>query len=120
MPRAVFHTLADIVAAAQRQPGKLNVGTINVGGTQNLGAELFKSSAGLDFQIVPYRGSPEILVGLLRNDVDLMIDFYAALRAGVTDGKLRPLAVSGAARSSMLPNVPTVQESGVRDYEVTS
>ena len=115
-----FHTLADIVAAAQRQPGKLNVGTINVGGTQNLGAELFKSSAGLDVQIVPYRGSPEIIVAVLRNDVDLMVDFYAALRAALLDGKLRALAVSGPRRSAALPTVPTVQEAGIGGYEVTS
>jgi len=115
-----FETLADVVKAAREAPGKLNVGTINVGSTQNLGAELFKSAAGLDFQIVPYRGSPEIIVGLLRNDVDLMVDFYAALRAGLQDGKLRPLAVSGIHRSPTLPNVPTVPEAGVRGYEVTS
>jgi putative tricarboxylic transport membrane protein len=115
-----FRTLQDFIKAARDQPGKLNVGTITVGGTQNLGAELFKSSAGLDFQIIPYRGSPEIIVSLLRNDVQLMIDFYAALRAGLADGKLRPLAVSGPTRSAALPDVPTVQESGVRDYEVTS
>ena len=115
-----FRTLQDFVAAAREQPGKLNVGTINVGGTQNLGAELFKSTAGVDFQVVPYRGSPEIIVGLLRNDVDLMVDFYAALRAGLQDGKLRALAVSSVKRSPILPDIPTVQEAGIRDYEVTS
>jgi tripartite-type tricarboxylate transporter receptor subunit TctC len=115
-----FKTLADVVEAARAAPGKLNVGTINIGSTQNLGAELFKSSAGVDFQVVPYRGSPEIIVGLLRNDVDLMVDFYAAMRAALQDGKLRALAVSGSHRSSALANVPTVQEAGVKDYEVTS
>ena len=115
-----LRTLQDFVKAAREKPGKLNVGTINIGSTQNLGAELFKSSAGLDFQIVPYRGTPEIIVALLRNDVDLMIDFYAPARAGLTDGKLRALAVSGTSRSSALPNVPTVQESGIAGYEVTS
>src|SRR5215467_11501320 len=115
-----FKTLADFVDAARAAPGKLNVGTINVGGTQNLGAELFKSTAGVDFQVVPYRGSPEIIIGLLRNDVDLMVDFYAALRAGLQDGKLRALAVSSVKRSPILPDIPTVQEAGIRDYEVTS
>ena len=115
-----IRTLDDFVKTAREQPGKLNVATINIGSTQNLGAELFKSTAGVDFQIVPYRNSPEILVGLLRNDVDMMVDFYAALRAGLQDGKLRPLAVSGPRRSSILPDVPTVQEAGTRDYEVVS
>src|SRR5262245_2210298 len=115
-----FRTLDDFVKAARDRPGKLNVGTINIGSTQNLGAELSKATAGVDFQIVPYRNSPEILVGLLRNDVDMMVDFYAALRAGLQDGKLRPLAVSGPRRSPILPDVPTVQEAGTRDYEVVS
>jgi tripartite-type tricarboxylate transporter receptor subunit TctC len=115
-----LRTLQDFVKAARERPGKLNVGTINVGSTQNLGAELFKSSAGLDFQVVPYRGSPEIIIGLLRNDVDLMVDFYAAFRAGLQDGKLRALAVSSTKRSPILPDAQTVQQAGVRDYEVTS
>src|SRR3954447_4077747 len=71
-----FKTLGDFIKAAREKPGTLNVGTINVGGTQNLGAELFKSTANLDFQIVHYRGTPEIIVALLRNDIQLMVDFY--------------------------------------------
>src|SRR5262245_54232837 len=62
-----FKTLGDFIKVAREKPGTLNVGTINVGGTQNLGAELFKSSANLNFQIVPYRGTPEIIVALLRD-----------------------------------------------------
>jgi tripartite-type tricarboxylate transporter receptor subunit TctC len=115
-----IRTLPDFVKAARERPGKLNVGTINIGSTQNLGAELFKFSAGVDFQIVPYRGTPEIIVAILRNDVDLMVEFHAAVRAGLADGKLRALAVSGTARSPSLPDVPTAQEAGVSGYEVTS
>jgi tripartite-type tricarboxylate transporter receptor subunit TctC len=115
-----FRTLADFIAAAREKPGKLNVGTINVGSTQNLGAELFKSTAGLDFQVVPYRGSPEIIVGVLRNDVDMMVDFYAAVRPALQDGKLRGLAVSGVKRSAIVPDLPTVKEAASLDYEVTS
>jgi tripartite-type tricarboxylate transporter receptor subunit TctC len=115
-----FRTLADLIQAARQKPGKLNVGTINVGSTQNLGAELFKSTAGVDFQVVPYRGSPEIIVGVLRNDVDMMVDFYAAVRSALQDGKLRGLAVSGLKRSAIVPDVPTVKEAASLDYEVTS
>ena len=83
-----FKTLADFIKAARAQPGKLNVGTINVGGTQNLAAELFKSSAGLNFQIIPYRGTPDVIVALLRNDVQLMVDFYAPMKSTLVDNKI--------------------------------
>lgn len=113
-------TLQDFIKAARAQPGKLNVGTINVGGTQNLAAELFKSAAGLDFQIIPYRGTPEVIVASLRNDVQLMVDFFAPLKGSLADKKLRALANSGPQRSPFLPDVPTVAEAGGFAYEVTS
>lgn len=115
-----FATLADFLKAARAQPGKLNVGTINVGSSQNLSAELFKASAAIDFAIVPYRATPEVIVGLLRNDVHAMIDTYAVMKSGLSDGKIRPVASTGAKRSAWLPDVPTVQEAGVADYEVIS
>ena len=114
-----FKTLGDFVKAAREQPGKLNVGTINVGGTQNLAAELLKSMAALDFQIIPYRGTPEVIIALLRNDVQLMVDFYAPLKGGLSDGKLLPLATGGAKRTAYLPNAPAVAES-VAGYEATA
>jgi tripartite-type tricarboxylate transporter receptor subunit TctC len=115
-----FRTLHDFIKAAHEQPGKLNVGTIAVGSTQHLGAELFKSTAGLDFQIVPYRGTPEVVIALLRNDVQLMDDFYAAMKGNLADNKIRAVASSGTERASYLPDVPTVQEAGVPGYDVTS
>ena len=113
-------TLADFIKAARAQPGKLNVGSINVGGTQNLAAELFKSSTGLNFQIIPYRGTPDVIVALLRNDVQLMVDFYAPMKPTLQDQKIRAVASSGTQRSPFLPDVPTVAEAGVPGYEVTS
>jgi tripartite-type tricarboxylate transporter receptor subunit TctC len=113
-------TLADFIKAAREQPGKLNVGTINVGGTQNLAAELLKSSAALNFQIIPYRGTPDVIVALLRNDVQLMVDFYAHMKPTLQDQKIRAVASSGPRRSPFLPDVPTVAEAGVPGYEVTS
>jgi len=115
-----FKTLGDFIAAAKAKPGTLNVGTINVGSTQNLSAELFKTAAGVDFTIIPYRGTPEIQVALLQGDVALMIDSYSSMKGNLADGKLRALASSGARRSEATPDLATVTESGVADYDVVS
>lgn len=115
-----FKTLAEFIEKARAQPGKLNVGTINVGGTQNLAAELLKSSAGLNFQIIPYRGTPDVIVALLRNDVQLMVDFYAPMKPTLQEKKMRAVASTGPRRSPFLADVPTVAEAGVAGYEVTS
>jgi tripartite-type tricarboxylate transporter receptor subunit TctC len=115
-----FKTLPDFIKAAREQPGKLNVGTINVGGTQNLAAELLKSLAGVNFQIIPYRGTPDVIVALLRNDVQLLVEFYAPIKSTLADKKIRAVASSGTQRSPFLPDVPTAAEAGVPGYEVTS
>src|SRR5258706_8213848 len=113
-------TLQDFIKTSRAQPGKLNVGTINVGGTQNLAAELLKSSAGVDFQIIPYRGTPEVIVALLRNDVQLMVDFYAPMKSTLLDNKIHAVATTGKERSPFFTDVPTVAEAGVPGYEVVS
>jgi tripartite-type tricarboxylate transporter receptor subunit TctC len=115
-----YKTLPDFIKAVQAAPGKLNIGTIAVGSTQNLGAELFRSSANLDIQLIPYKASPDAIVGLLRNDIQMMIDFYAAIRPGLADHKMRPLATSGPKRTAYLPDVPPVADAGVPGYEVLS
>lgn len=112
--------VASVLKAAREKPGALNVGTINVGSSQNLSAQLFKSSAGIDFTIIPYRGTPEVIVSLLRNDVQLMIDTYAAMKSQLAENQIRAIATSGPKRSELMPHVPTVQEAGVRDFDVTS
>jgi tripartite-type tricarboxylate transporter receptor subunit TctC len=115
-----YKTLGDFIKAANAAPGKFNIGTTLLGGTQNLGAELFKSTAGINVQVVVYKNSPDIVVALLRKDVQMMIDFPPAVQGQVNDGKLRILASSSPKRSALLPNIPTVAESGVKDYEVIS
>jgi tripartite-type tricarboxylate transporter receptor subunit TctC len=115
-----YKTLADFLKAARANPGKLNIGTIAVGGTQNLGGELFKSLGELNVQIVPYKGSPDIVVALLRNDVQMMVDFPPATQGQVNDGKLKVLATSSPKRSPLMPAVPTVDEAGMKGYEVVS
>jgi tripartite-type tricarboxylate transporter receptor subunit TctC len=115
-----FKTLQDFIKAAKEKPGTLNVGTINPGSTQHLTAELFKSTAGTNFVIVPFRTTGEAVVALLRNDVQMVVDFYAALRPGLSDNKTRALAWTGPKPSEALPNVPTVAQSGVAGFEVVS
>src|SRR5690348_4311604 len=115
-----YKTLGDFIKDAKAHPGKLNIGTIAVGGTQNLGAELFKSMADLKVAIVPFRRSPDVVTGLVRNDVQMLIEFPPAIAGQVAAGKLRVLASSGPQREESMPKVPTVQEAGVKDYVVTS
>jgi tripartite-type tricarboxylate transporter receptor subunit TctC len=115
-----FKTLGDFIATAKAKPGALNVGTINIGSTQNLSAELFKTLADIDFTIVPYRGTPEIEVSLLQGNLALMIDSYSAMKGNLEDKKFRALASSGAVRSESTPDIATVQEGGVANYDVVS
>jgi tripartite-type tricarboxylate transporter receptor subunit TctC len=115
-----FKTLADFIAAARAKPGTLNVGTINIGSTQNLSAELFKTAAGIDFTIIPYRGTPELLVSTMQGNVALMIDSYSSMKGNLAEGKIRALASSGPVRSESTPDIPTLREAGVANYDVVS
>lgn len=115
-----YATLCDFIRAARASPGKLNIGTINIGSTQNLAAELLRRLAGIDATIVPYRTTPDIMVALLRNDVQLTIEYFATTKPGIDDGKLRLLATGGAKRSALSPDTPTAAEAGVAGYEVSS
>jgi tripartite-type tricarboxylate transporter receptor subunit TctC len=80
-----YQTLADLIKAAKEKPGALNVGTINVGSTQNLSAQLFKSTAGVEITIVPFRSSPDVLIALLRGDIQMAIENYTAVQSHITD-----------------------------------
>lgn len=115
-----FKTLEDFIAAAKARPGALNVGTVNIGSTQNLSAELFKTAAEIDFTIIPFRATPEAQISLLQGDIALVIDSYSSMKGNLADGKLRALASSGPARSQATPELATAQESGVSDYDVVS
>jgi len=113
-------TLQDVVKAAQANPGKLNIGTINPGSTQNLAAELFRSTAGINVTVVPFRTSPDMAGAILRGDVDLAFEFFAAIQGQILDHKMRVLASTGPKRTAYLPDVPTAQEGGIKGYEVVS
>lgn len=118
--KAPFASLSDLIRQAKAKPGSLNVATVAVGSSQHLSSLLFKREAAIDVVNVPFRGTPDALVSLIRGDADLLIDSYAALRSGIDGGQVRALATSGPRRSAVLPAVATVQEAGVAGFDVTS
>jgi tripartite-type tricarboxylate transporter receptor subunit TctC len=115
-----YRSLKDIVEMARKNPGKLNIGAINPGSTQNLSAHLFQQITGTEFTIITYRTTPDLLTALLRGDVVLGFDYYAALQGVIAPGKLRIIATSGENRNALLGDVPTAKESGFPSYIVTS
>jgi tripartite-type tricarboxylate transporter receptor subunit TctC len=107
-----FKTLAELVAYGRANPGKLNIGTPNIGTTQNLAAELFKSTAGIDAQVVPFNGTPPVITALRGGQLDAMVDILGPLMTQITGKALRPLAVLGDKRAPQLPDVPAAREAG--------
>ncbi|MBT9476064.1 tripartite tricarboxylate transporter substrate binding protein [Polaromonas sp.] len=115
-----FKTLSELVAWGKANPGKLNIGTPNIGTTQHLAAELFKSAAGLDAQIVPFNGTPAVINALRGGQIDVGLDILSPLLSQIKAKALHPLAITGAQRSRMLPEVPTAKEAGVPGFAVAS
>ena len=115
-----YKTLNDLIAQVKANPGKFNIGTTNIGATQHLAAELLKSTARLDAVTVPYSTTGAVLTELRGKRVQFAVEFAAPVIGQVKSGSLRALAVSTKTRYSALPDVPTVNESGVPGYEVTS
>jgi tripartite-type tricarboxylate transporter receptor subunit TctC len=115
-----YRSFGDLIAAARANPGKLNVATIQPGSTQHLSAVLLRALAQVDMTIVPFRTTPDAITALIRRDVDIVIDGFSATGAMIRDGQLRALATTGAARASVLPDIPTVIEAGVAGFDVTS
>src|SRR5262245_15975488 len=112
--------LADLIKAARDNPGKLNIGTVNPGSTQHLSAMMLKSTAGIEFQWVPFKSSGDLTVAILRGDVDAGVDAFAAFRGNMDDGKLRALATTAPKRFPLLPDVPPAREAGAGDFEATA
>lgn len=108
-----FKTLPELLAFARANPGKLNIGSINIGSTQNLVAELLKSSSGADLQIVPFNGTPAVVAALRGGQIDAAVEILGPVMGQVQGKALRVLAVTGATRSPTLPDVPTAVESGL-------
>jgi len=112
------HDLKGLIEVAKREPGKLNYATVGIGSTQHLTAELLRQRAGISAQHVSFRTTPEVVTALLRKDVSYAIDLAHAVRGQVQSGDLRILAVATAKRWPSLPDVPTMMEAGIPDFEV--
>jgi tripartite-type tricarboxylate transporter receptor subunit TctC len=119
-PAAPVKTLAEAIAAAKASPGKLNIGTIIAGSTQHLAAELFRSTASVDMQMIPHKTTGEVFTGVQNQDIHLAFEFVGPMLSNIRAGKLRALAVTGAKRHPALADVPTAVEAGVAGYEVSS
>ena len=117
-PKHDFKTLKDLIVFAKANPGKLNYGSAGSGTTHHMAAELFKTMTGTFITHIPYRGAGPMMLDLLAGQVDLAFDGMGTSSAQIKGGKLRGLAVTSAQRNPVLPEVPTVIESGVPGYEV--
>ncbi|BDI03843.1 Bug family tripartite tricarboxylate transporter substrate binding protein [Sphaerotilus microaerophilus] len=115
-----WRSLGELVAHGRSHPGKLTLGTISLGSTQHLAAELFKARTGLDAVVVPYKGTPAVITALRAGEIDLGVEVLGPLLAQLQAGVIRALAVTGPKRFELLPGVPTALEQGVRDYTVDS
>lgn len=115
-----FKSLAELMAFAKANPGKLNVGTINIGSTQHLAAELFQSATGLDFQVVPFNGTPAVLTALRGGSVDIAFEILGPMMGQINAKALRPLAVMGDKRAAKLPEVTTLKEAGIEGAQAAS
>ncbi len=119
-PSANINTLADLTALAKSRPGQLNYASNGQGTSLHLSAELYKSQAGLFITHIPYRGAAAGLTGVIAGEVNLMFDNLPSALGLIQGGKLKALAVTTPQRSSVLPQVPTMEEAGVKGYQVSA
>ncbi|GAB2819777.1 tripartite tricarboxylate transporter substrate binding protein [Comamonas piscis] len=116
-PATGIKSMNDLVAKARAEPGKLSYASAGIGGTQHLSAEMVKARAALKIEHIPYKGSGPAQSDFLGNQVPLMVDSVTAALANIQAGKAVPLGVTSATRSSQLPHVPTIAESGLAEFK---
>ena len=118
-PTKGLNTLADVIRVAKAQPGKLNYASSGPGTPYHMAGELFKSMAKIDMVHVPYKGSSGARTDVLGGQVDMMFDAVTTMTEQVKAGKVKAVGATGKVRSDVLPDVPTLNESGVSGYEAT-
>jgi tripartite-type tricarboxylate transporter receptor subunit TctC len=118
-PSVPAKTLQEFVALAKAQPGKLSYASSGPGTPYHMAGELFKSMSGTDILHIPHKGSAEARNDVMGGHVQMMFDAVTAMKGAIDAGEVRALATTGLQRSSVMPNVPTVNESGVPGYEAT-
>jgi len=119
-PSVKAATVSELIALAKASPGKLNFGSSGLGSTNHLAGEMLKARAGIDIVHVPYRGAAPAMNDLIAGQIPMMFDNMPAVRPQVQGGTIRALAVAGAARSPLFPELPTMVEAGVQDFEASS
>ncbi|MBK5958357.1 LacI family transcriptional regulator [Rhodoplanes elegans] len=119
-PDLPWRSVADLVAAAKRDPGKINYGSFGNGTSAHLAGELFKNLAQVDLTHVPYQGAAPAITDLMGGQIQVMFTTAASVASHIQSGRLRPLAVTSAARASLYPDLPTVAEAGVAGYVAES
>ncbi len=119
-PSLKANNVAELVALAKSSRDKLNYGSAGAGTPGNLTGEMFKAAAGIDLQHVPYRGSAPALTDLIAGQIPIMFDPLQSVLSNIKAGKIRPLALSSKARSTVLPDVPTIAEAGYAGFETTA
>lgn len=116
-PSVPAKNVSELVNWAKANPSKANYGSVGAGTSTHLESELFNTMAGTKMEHVPYKGSAPALLDLVGGNINVMFDAYASSKPFINDNKIRLLAVTTAQRSKLLPNVPTVAESGLPGYE---
>jgi tripartite-type tricarboxylate transporter receptor subunit TctC len=117
--KSPYKTLADLVTDAKKNPAKINYGSAGNGSAGHLAMEYFSSEAGIDLVHVPYKGSGPMLTDLIGGQIQATFNGLPSLMGQIKGGALRPLAVGSAERSKVLPNVPTLSESGYKGFETS-
>lgn len=119
-PSLPIRNVAELIAYARANPGKLNFGSAGAGGTLHLSGELFKIRTGVDIVHVPYRGGAAMITDLVAGQVQLAFDNFPQIIPHVRSGAVRAIAVTSAERWPLSPELPTLQESGVPDFDITA